>query len=84
MVTMKKGQTKRVWAPEQKAEIVYKHLNDHISVRTLEKEYLDFGLAATEDVPSLLDKYVHYFNNRRPAATLGYKSPVPYRTKLGF
>ena len=36
---MKKGQNKRVWTPEEKAEIVYKHLNDHISVRTLEKEY---------------------------------------------
>lgn len=36
---MKKGQNKQVWTPEQKAEIVYKHLNDHISVRTLEKEY---------------------------------------------
>lgn len=36
---MKKGQKKRVWTPEQKAEIVYKHLNDHISVRALEKEY---------------------------------------------
>lgn len=36
---MKKGQKKRVWTPEQKAEIVYKHLNEHISVRTLEKEY---------------------------------------------
>lgn len=36
---MKKGQTRRVWTPEQKAEIVSKHLNDHISVRTLEKEY---------------------------------------------
>lgn len=36
---MKKGQNKRVWTPEQKAEIVYKHLNDHISVRNLEKEY---------------------------------------------
>ena len=36
---MKKGQSRRVWTPEQKAEIVSKHLNDHISVRTLEKEY---------------------------------------------
>ena len=36
---MKKGQTRRVWTPEHKAEIVYKHLNEHISVRTLEKEY---------------------------------------------
>ena len=36
---MKKGQTKRVWTPVQKAEIVHKHLNNHISVRALEKEY---------------------------------------------
>ena len=36
---MRKGQSRREWTPEQKAEIVYKHLNDHISVRTLEKEY---------------------------------------------
>ena len=39
MVIVKKGQTRRVWTPEQKAEIVHKHLNNHISVRTLEKEY---------------------------------------------
>lgn len=26
---MRKGQKKRIWTPEQKAEIVYKHLNDH-------------------------------------------------------
>ena len=26
---MRKGQTKRVWTPEQKSEIVHKHLDDH-------------------------------------------------------
>ena len=36
---MKKGQTKRYWSPEQKAEIVHKHLDEHISFRTLEKIY---------------------------------------------
>ena len=36
---MRKGQKKRVWTPEQKAEIVHKHLKEHISVRALEKEY---------------------------------------------
>ena len=36
---VRKGQTKRVWTPEQKSEIVHKHLDDHISVRTLEREY---------------------------------------------
>ena len=36
---MKKEQQKRIWAPEQKAEIACKYLKDHISVKTLEKEY---------------------------------------------
>ena len=36
---MKKGQRKRNWTPEEKAEIVHKHLDEHVSVRTLEKEY---------------------------------------------
>ena len=36
---MRKGQKKRVWTPEQKLEIIQKHLEGHISLRTLEKEY---------------------------------------------
>ena len=39
VVIVRKGQTNRVWTPEQKSEIVHKHLDDHISVRTLEREY---------------------------------------------
>ena len=49
-----------------------------------EELYLDFSLETAEDVPKLLDEYVYYFNNRRPAAALGYKSPVQYKTALGF
>ena len=45
---------------------------------------LDFGLETTDNVPKLLDEYVYYFNYRRPAAALGYKSPVQYKTELGF
>ena len=36
---VKKGQMKRVWTAEQKSEIVHKHLDEHVSVRVLEKEY---------------------------------------------
>ena len=49
-----------------------------------EELYLDFGLETAEDVPGLLEEYVYYFNNRRPAAALGYRSPVQYKTELGF
>lgn len=46
--------------------------------------YLDFGLATSRDIPALLDAYVDFFNNCRPAAALGYKSPVQYKSELGF
>lgn len=36
---MKKGQSKRVWTKEQKLEIVHKHLDEHISIKKLGKEY---------------------------------------------
>ena len=36
---MKKGQKKRMWTPAQKSEIVHKHMDEHISVKRLEKEY---------------------------------------------
>ena len=49
-----------------------------------EELYLDFDLDHAQDVPSLLDRYVFYFNNQRRHAALGYKSPVQYKTELGF
>ena len=36
---VKKGQKKRIWTREQKSEIVHKHLDEHVSLRELEKEY---------------------------------------------
>ena len=49
-----------------------------------EELYLDFHLDHAEDVPALLDQYVYFFNNLRRHAAVGYKSPVQYRTELGF
>lgn len=39
VVIVRKRRKKRVWTPDQKSEIVHKHLDEHSSVRTLEKEY---------------------------------------------
>ncbi len=36
---MRKGQKKRIWTVEQKMEIVHKHLDEHISIKKLGKEY---------------------------------------------
>lgn len=49
-----------------------------------EELYLDFDLAHTLDVPALLDAYVLFFNNHRPAAALGYRSPIQFKTERGF
>ena len=49
-----------------------------------EELFLDFDLANASDVPTLLDDYVRYFNFQRPAAALGFKSPVQFRTERGF
>ena len=46
--------------------------------------YLDFDLTHAKNVPELLDHYVFYFNNQRLHSALGYKSPVQYKTELGF
>ena len=34
---MRKGQKKRVWTPEQKAEIVHKHLRSSATTKTAQK-----------------------------------------------
>lgn len=49
-----------------------------------EELFLDYNLSTAEDVTSLLNDYVEYFNHERPAAALNYKSPVQYKTELGF
>ena len=36
---MKKGQHRRKWSKEQKLEIIKKHLNEHISIKKLGREY---------------------------------------------
>ena len=44
----------------------------------------DYEYWKCKDVYSLIDEYVYYFNNYRPAYALNYKSPVQYRTEQGF
>ena len=100
----KKGIPHRKWSKSEKLKLVKLHLEEHMSIREIERQYsvehslvsrwlenylteelfLDFDLAHAKDVPALLDTYVDFFNNRRPAAALGYKSPVQYKTELGF
>ena len=63
---MKKGQRKRLWTPEQKAEIVRKHLEEHVSVRTLEKEYQANRSMICRWVKRYIAERESSFVNKRP------------------
>ncbi|MBQ6440677.1 MAG: IS3 family transposase, partial [Mogibacterium sp.] len=32
----------------------------------------------------MISEYIKYYNNERPAYALHYKSPVQYKTEMGF
>ena len=49
-----------------------------------EELVVDFGLQDAKDIPKLLNEYVDYYNNQRPAAALQYKSPVQFKLEQGF
>ena len=44
----------------------------------------DFRYWEYDNLYALIDEYVFYFNNIRPAYALQYKSPVQYRIAQGF
>mgnify|MGYP002509688054 CR=1 FL=1 len=45
---------------------------------------LDFGVNNSMNLWKTLDDYVYYFNHERLAAALDYKTPIQYKTELGF
>lgn len=46
--------------------------------------YIDYDIYNSPDVESDLARYLDYFNKERLASSLNYKTPVQYRTELGF
>ena len=46
--------------------------------------YKDFKIYLAEDINIAIDTYIKYFNTQRLAYTLKYKTPIQYRTELGF
>ena len=111
----------RKWSKEEKLHFIRLHLDEHVSIREIErkygvghslisawvKRYLEDGEEAlepkngnpyaalhTSKTLSEVDRLrliiarqeveIALFNCHRPAAALGYKSPVQYRTEQGF
>jgi transposase InsO family protein len=44
----------------------------------------DFNINEAPSIGQFLKEYISYFNNRRPASALNYKTPIQYKTELGF
>jgi transposase InsO family protein len=51
----------------------------------LKKEiFIDFDVNSYNNVKDFINDVIYYFNNKRPAYALNYKTPIQYRTELGF
>ena len=46
--------------------------------------YIDFNQDDYENVYNYINTIIYDHNNFRPAYTLNYKTPIQYRTELGF
>ena len=49
-----------------------------------EELYIDFKIHKSTNIEKDMDEYIKYFNTKRKAYALKYKTPVQYRTELGF
>lgn len=59
-------------------------VNESLNGWIKEELFLDFNLANSSDVPSLIKDYVHYYNYSRPSYALNYKTPVQFKLDAGF
>ncbi|MEG2232506.1 MAG: IS3 family transposase [Bacilli bacterium] len=46
--------------------------------------YLEFNYKDYDNVYDWLNDYIDYYNTERPAYSLNYKTPIQYKTELGF
>ena len=49
-----------------------------------EELYIDFKIYKSENIVRDINNYIDYYNTKRHSYTLKYKTPVQYRTELGF
>ena len=59
-------------------------VNESLNGWIKEELFIDFHLRDSLDVKADIEKYIHYFNNVRPAYSLNYKTPVQFKREMGF
>lgn len=59
-------------------------VNEALNGWIKEELFIDFKLKNCDDVPKLIEEYIYYYNNERPAYSLNYKTPIQYKIESGF
>ena len=59
-------------------------VNESLNGWIKEELFLDFHLRDSNDVRGDIEKYIHYYNNHRPAYSLNYKTPLQFKSEMGF
>lgn len=49
-----------------------------------EEMFIDFNINQFDNIFDFIDMFINYFNYERPAYALNYKTPIQYKTDLGF
>ena len=59
-------------------------VNESLNGWIKEELFIDFDLKHCKDVSNPIKLYIEYYNNERPSYALKYKTPIQYKTELGF
>ena len=59
-------------------------VNESLNGWIKEELFIDFHLGDSLNVREDIEKYIFYFNNLRPAYSLNYKTPLQFKTEMGF
>ncbi|MBE6103926.1 MAG: hypothetical protein E7193_03430 [Erysipelotrichaceae bacterium] len=59
-------------------------INESLNGWIKEELFLDFHLRDSDDVKGDIEKYIHYYNNHRPSYSLKYKTPLQFKSEMGF
>lgn len=46
-----------------------------------EELFIDLNINDSDDIPSTIEKYIHFFNYERPAYMLNYETPISFKEK---